>query len=220
MKLGVISDIHGNLAALAAVLQALDAEAVDTVVNLGDSLSGPLQPFETAQLLLEPKQMVLVGEVLLVHGTPATDCECLLETVDPGTPNGMRAADESEVRARLGKSSSGKKHPAVILCGHSHVPRTLDLGTSIVVNPGSVGLQAYAESLPHPHVAELGSPHARFAVVERANEGWDVRLESVEYDWESQARVAQERGWPVWAHALRTGLVPIDRRRFAASVPA
>jgi predicted phosphodiesterase len=47
MRLAVISDIHGNLPALDAVLADIDGRAVDAVVNLGDCVTGPLWPKET-----------------------------------------------------------------------------------------------------------------------------------------------------------------------------
>jgi predicted phosphodiesterase len=42
MKIAAISDIHGNLAALDAVLADIGRRGVDATVNLGDILSGPL----------------------------------------------------------------------------------------------------------------------------------------------------------------------------------
>lgn len=53
MKIAVVSDIHGNVLALEAVLADLKAEAPDLVVNLGDCVSGPLWPEETAAILRE-----------------------------------------------------------------------------------------------------------------------------------------------------------------------
>jgi putative phosphoesterase len=52
MRIAVISDIHGNLGALSAVLADIGTRDCDSVVNLGDILSGPLQPAETADLLM------------------------------------------------------------------------------------------------------------------------------------------------------------------------
>ncbi len=51
MKIAVVSDIHGNVLALEAVLADLKLEAPDIIVNLGDCVSGPLWPEETAAIL-------------------------------------------------------------------------------------------------------------------------------------------------------------------------
>ncbi|MGD8106027.1 metallophosphoesterase family protein [Pantoea sp. FN0302] len=52
MKLAVISDIHGNLPALDAVLADIQSQGVDKIVNLGDIVSGGLFPAETADRLI------------------------------------------------------------------------------------------------------------------------------------------------------------------------
>ncbi|MDE2298749.1 MAG: metallophosphoesterase family protein, partial [Burkholderiales bacterium] len=52
MKLAAISDIHGNLPALDAVLADIAAQHVDLIVNLGDILSGPLWGAATADRLM------------------------------------------------------------------------------------------------------------------------------------------------------------------------
>jgi hypothetical protein len=52
MKIAALSDIHGNLSALDAVLADIRAIGVDLIVNLGDILSGPLYPNETADRLI------------------------------------------------------------------------------------------------------------------------------------------------------------------------
>lgn len=53
MLLAAISDIHGNSAALDAVLADIARRGIRNVVNLGDSLSGPLDPAGTADRLLD-----------------------------------------------------------------------------------------------------------------------------------------------------------------------
>ena len=50
MRVGVISDVHGNLPALAAVLADIRRESVDAVVSCGDVAAGPL-PGPTLELL-------------------------------------------------------------------------------------------------------------------------------------------------------------------------
>lgn len=47
-----VSDIHGNLMALQAVVADAEARGVDGFVNLGDIVSGPMWPAETADYLM------------------------------------------------------------------------------------------------------------------------------------------------------------------------
>lgn len=61
MRLAIVSDIHGNLPALEAVLADLTAARADRVVNLGDCLSGPLWPAETADRLMALGWPTLAG---------------------------------------------------------------------------------------------------------------------------------------------------------------
>lgn len=243
MKIAVIADIHGNLAALEAVLADLDRHRVDMVVNLGDLLSGPLQPAETANRLMELNVPTLAGnherqlltlnldqmgasdsythsclaerhrawlatlpttlwidrDVFLCHGTPDSDLTYFLETVEP---SGAREASDGDVEARAGNVQA-----ALILCGHTHIARSRKIsGERLVVNPGSVGLPAYEDDRPFSHVMEAGSPNARYAICSRDSAGhWEAKLTSITYDWEAAAHLADQRGRPDWAVALRTG---------------
>ena len=52
MRLAVLSDIHGNVAALEAVVADAEARGCDAFVNLGDIVSGPLWPGETVDFLM------------------------------------------------------------------------------------------------------------------------------------------------------------------------
>jgi predicted phosphodiesterase len=52
MTIAVIADIHGNDLALEAVLADIDRQGIRDIVNLGDHLSGPLDPARTADLLM------------------------------------------------------------------------------------------------------------------------------------------------------------------------
>ena len=77
----------------------------------------------------------------------------------------------------------------------------------LIVNPGSVGLQAYEGDRPFPHRVEVGSPHARYAVIENLHGGWGADLIAVRYDWETAAQCSEARGRMDWARAPRTGRV-------------
>ncbi len=140
-----------------------------------------------------------VDEVLLCHGTPLCDTAQLLETV---RPEGARLATEAEIAARL----AGADGASLIACGHTHAARVVRLpGGRACVNPGSVGLQAFQDDDPFPHATQAGSPHARYAIVERQGDEWSVEQLAVPYDWESAARLAGERGRADRARWLRTG---------------
>lgn len=244
MRTALLSDIHGNLAALEAVVEDLRHRRVDRIVNLGDSLSGPLLPLETAQYLMRSGWPCLAGnherqilelqpgrasasdayaharlgaaefawlrglpamlrfedeELLLCHGTPRSDGEYFLESIH-GDALGLASA--AEIDERL-----GGERAALIACGHTHIPRALRSGAGqLLVNPGSVGLQAWDDEHPSPHVAETGSPDARYAIIERGPAGgWSVEQLVVSYDHAAMAALARRRGRPDWERALLSG---------------
>jgi predicted phosphodiesterase len=240
MRLAVLSDIHGNLPALEAVLKDLRSRGADAVVNLGDSLSGPLLPLETAAFLMAQDWPTLAGnherqvlddpdpgpsdayaracltpreldwmaalpatawfgeEVFLCHGTPGSDLDSLLETLEP---HGIRPATAAEVTARLGACRA-----PVVLCGHTHVPRSVrSRAGQLVVNPGSVGLPAIETTRPFKVIVETGSPDARYALLDRHPGGWTASLVTVPYDHHAMAALAGARRRPDWEVALRSG---------------
>jgi len=142
--------------------------------------------------------VVVAEDILLCHGTPERDFDYLLEDV---SATGVNLASREKIRSDVGAAAS------TILCGHSHVPRLVRLedGT-LVLNPGSVGLPAYHDSDHRfPHVIEVGSPHARYALIDRAGRGWNATFRTADYDWDAAARVASKGNRPDWAHALSTG---------------
>jgi predicted phosphodiesterase len=51
MRLAVISDVHGNLLALEAVLADIKPRGTDATINLGDCVTSPLWPRETFEAL-------------------------------------------------------------------------------------------------------------------------------------------------------------------------
>jgi len=69
----VISDIHGNLLALLAVLKNIHARNIETIINLGDHFFGALEPESVAQILRENPMLSIRGntdrEILESLGT-------------------------------------------------------------------------------------------------------------------------------------------------------
>ena len=172
---------------------------------------------ERAWLSALPATQRLADDVLLCHGTPASDLVYFMETVTPGFgvdgQRGLRAASATELTTRAAETPAGDARSGLaatlILCGHTHVPRAMAVpGGPLVVNPGSVGLQAYDDDHPFPHVVENGSPEARWALVERDRRGaWHVQLRATPYDWQAAAARAEANGRGDWADALATGFM-------------
>src|SRR4051812_18397969 len=60
-RIAILTDIHGNLPALEAVIADAEAQGCTGFANLGDSLSGPLWPAETADLLIDLDWPTIAG---------------------------------------------------------------------------------------------------------------------------------------------------------------
>jgi len=159
-----------------------------------------LRPEHFEWIAALPKTRQPAAGILLCHGTPDSDSTYLMEEV---LATGVQVRDIPSLRLVL-----LARPDAFIACGHSHLPRILwrDAGR-IIVNPGSVGLPAYRDDEPFPHFMEAGSPHARYAVVTRRPQGWQVELVAVPYDHEAASRCAYANGRPDWASRLLTGRV-------------
>jgi predicted phosphodiesterase len=230
MTVAFIADFHGNAWALDAVLGDARARGATTFLDLGDTIDGPLDPTGTADRLMalgaltvrgNHERLMLEGggapirpehrdwiasfpfiaqheDIVLFHATPQDDMPGLLD--DPA-PEGTRQRDAEEVAALLDGIDA-----ALILCGHTHVPRLLELPDGRwVLNPGSVGLQAYREGGAEPWAIGSGSPHARYALLHREAGRWRVEPRTVAYDWASAAAVARAAGNEGWAVGIETG---------------
>lgn len=234
MSVAVIADVHGNAWALDAVLADARARGATTFLDLGDTLDGPLDPAGAADRLMALGALTVRGnhdrlmleraagsaharltaehvdwlasfparaefeDLVLFHATPHDDLTFLLEEKDPA---GTHERDPAAVASML----DGIDAP-LILCGHTHVPRLLELpGGRRVLNPGSVGLQAYRETGPEPWAVGTGSPHARYALLQRDGGGWRAEPRAVAYAWGEAAAAARAAGRTDWATPLATG---------------
>jgi predicted phosphodiesterase len=143
-----------------------------------------------------PAEDVFFDILYCCHGAPGDDARYLLEDVSSGRP-AMRPA--KSLAAMLASVAA-----PVVLCGHSHLSWAVGVGAKIVVNPGSVGLPAYADDAP-PHAMQTGDPRARYALLERGGSGLDVTPVFLEYDVRPAVRAARENGREDWAAWLATG---------------
>lgn len=145
-----------------------------------------------------PGTLAVAEDVYMCHGTPASDQVYFLEEVDQ---HGCRMAAAAQIEAHAASLSQ-----QLIICGHSHKPRSCAIsGGRLVVNPGSVGLQAYDDDQPWLHVIENGSPHARYAMCEKDTHGWRVGHHCIAYDHHAAAAEAAKNGRDDWARWLLTG---------------
>ncbi|WP_458120926.1 metallophosphoesterase family protein [Paenibacillus sp. Z6-24] len=163
-----------------------------------DDVLEDLQPAHMEWLMGLPEHMVIGEEIYACHGTPQADDVPLLENI---TAAGVHMRSDEQLMEML--QSIGQN---IIVCAHTHVPCTRYLPDGrLILNPGSVGLPAYEDDLPYPHVMESHTPHARYATLEKDQGQWKITHHLVPYDWESAARQAEQRQRPDWAVALRTG---------------
>jgi diadenosine tetraphosphatase ApaH/serine/threonine PP2A family protein phosphatase len=144
---------------------------------------------------------VFEDEVFLAHGTPRSDKTYWLEEVHAFGHMIARSLDDVE------EAAEGFDFP-VLLCGHSHVQRLVMLsGGRLVINPGSVGCPAYTDNKPYKHNMSAGSPHARYAVLDRRDGVWIASFRAVPYDNMRASEQARANGRLDWAEGLATGWI-------------
>lgn len=145
-----------------------------------------------------PFDIQLNDDIYLCHGTPDNDLVYLLENVELGYAR-LRSDDE------IIKLLNGQKS-ILICCGHTHIPRTVSLTTGqVIVNPGSVGLQAYTDDEPTVHSMENFNSLASYAIVEKANDSWNIEHINVPYNVEFAVAECKIRERMDWVHFLTTG---------------
>lgn len=242
-RYAIVSDIHGNILALQAVVDDMQKRKVSKVINLGDNVSGPLWPQETICYLMShhwinirgnhdrqlsmidhkyhglsdsygydqlsdiqrswlmrlPTKVMVDDDIIAFHGIPNDDNEYLLEKI---VKERLQIACKEDICKRIGDNKAN-----LILCGHSHIYRCIQVNNgSLIINPGSVGLQAYRDQ-KRPHVVENGSPHARYAIIEKNHETWDIEFIYVKYEWERAAEKARSEKRYDWEIALYSGYI-------------
>jgi putative phosphoesterase len=183
MRIGVCADIHGNIAALAAVLTSIEQAGVDQLVCLGDVAELGPAPAECVDRLrsLAPAPIVIRGntdrELAERRDRAGTDWSVQALGADRlswlrslPTSHHVEAVDALFVHAsprsdteRLGAFTDPDQLAALLaslparrlLHGHTHQQYLLTRNGRVIANPGSVGL-------PFD-----GDPHAAWALVTR-----------------------------------------------------
>ena len=134
MKIGVVSDSHGEMENLRRALKAMREAGADRIVHLGDD-------YDDVTALSDQERAMIIQ----VPGVFSTYYQ------DPGIPN--RLIEEWEgVRVLLTHTHQAHKHDLptdlppedavargevrMVLFGHSHIPEVREQGGVIWVNPG------------------------------------------------------------------------------------
>ncbi len=161
MRLGIVSDIHGNTAALARALALMGP--IDRLLCLGDSIDQFRFSNEVVELLREHDALAIQGnhEALFFGdgGSRARDASW----IDDGLRSWLAARPDRERLSYSGKSlllvhatpwESDRDYvyphsPAfsrfaeaeaeIVIYGHTHQPVITRVGATLVVNPGSTG---------------------------------------------------------------------------------
>ena len=74
MKIGIISDIHGNVKALNAVLKKLEKQNIEKIICLGDLIGGSPMSEEVVQKIIQIKDKLIIvrgnRERYIIEGMP------------------------------------------------------------------------------------------------------------------------------------------------------
>jgi predicted phosphodiesterase len=157
MRVGVISDIHGNAAALEAVLEALDEERLDAVWCLGDLVGYGPDPNRCCELVAQRADLCLVGnhDLGVIGSIPLDEfspdaaaaarwtgtvladySRSYLESLRPqAEANGAELFHASPrdpvwdyvLSEPVARESLEMTHAPVVMVGHSHVPLAMIL---------------------------------------------------------------------------------------------
>jgi predicted phosphodiesterase len=222
MKIAVFTDVHGNRFALEAVLANISSFKPDLLLNLGDTVLGGADPAGALKLQLEcgalmvrgnadeevanpesdlePARLEVVnwlrgllsesdlktlehlptmlevanGEILACHGNLETPWDFLMLRDDPQSFTDYATPDQ--LCSRIKNFPNAK----VVLCGHSHRARVVTANGVQFVNVGSVSRQPD------------GDPRARWALLTRDENAWQVEHKFTDYDIEAAATWALE----------------------------
>ena len=95
-EIAIVSDIHGNSWAFKEVISDIKSRGIKTIINLGDSLYGPLDPKGAFNLLVENKVISISGNedrVILENLSSKSDLitlECVKAQIDKNTVDWLK----------------------------------------------------------------------------------------------------------------------------------
>jgi putative phosphoesterase len=222
VRVGLISDIHGNRLALDAVLQELEREDVDGFICLGDVAVGP-QPAEALERVRELGCPVIMGnwDAAFFGDMPTPQDKIGQQLVEisewwrshlSDADRDYMAAFEPTVRLKVGSTPILFFHGSprsttpddelraifadieerVLVGGHTHVQMIRRYAESVIANPGSVGL-AFRSWWPRPVRI---SPWAEYGVLTGEDERLSIDLRRTPFDVDAFLELSLKSGMP------------------------
>lgn len=148
-----------------------------------------------------PATATLGADVFLCHGNPLSDSVHWLDWPNDKTGMSLQPIEKIEETAK------GIEFPTM-LCGHSHVPRMVQLADGRkVINPGSVGCHGFLDTREDHYTMHNGNAAACYATFEKQANDWLISFRHVPYDHMAMAELARSKGSDDWASALTGGWI-------------
>lgn len=136
-QIAVIADIHGNTWALKEVISDIKARGIRRIINLGDSLNGPLDPAGTYNLLIENNIKSISG-----NGD-----RLILESLESDSLNHTAEYVKSQMNADIIKWLQSLPYDLVydnIYCCHASPQNDMEYLLESLL-PGHIDIKAYSE---------------------------------------------------------------------------
>ena len=208
MKIGVISDIHGNLPALNAVYNHMP-NSIDRIICVGDIIGYGPKPRECLDKINQTSDLTIKGnhEKALIQGESFNST-----TAHYGLENAKKELysdhynwlENLPSQIRNNEMLMFHSHPdtqehiypedietvimnldekyQIVVYGHTHIPVNNFYNQTLVVNPGSVGQPRDSDQ------------RASYAVIDASQNNADIHR--VEYDIQKTIQQLQDNGFP------------------------
>jgi putative phosphoesterase len=219
MRIGLISDIHGNLIALESVLSELKREQVDRIICLGDVAALGPQPHEVIERLRELNCPVVMGNTDDWYLQPLPEGDDELRELAGWGLQQFTDADLDYLRSFQPVIEMTLDTDKTLLCSHGS-PRSYNdviapTTPAAEVKSMYAGYRAFIMVGGHTHVQMLRRYEQAFLI----NPG-SVGLPGVGPDSEDLPR-NQHVHWAEYAIiTLHNGQVSVDLRRTPLDIPA
>lgn len=162
MKIAGISDIHGNLHALEAVLEDMETQNIDKIFICGDLALMGVKPEQTVDKIIElinhgkavailgntdemiindneilrPDQIEFLKILPVKRSIKVGALEILLVH---GSPRRIDENISPDIDESILKEIVSRVKEDIIFCGHTHLPAVHEIDGKTIVNNGSVG---------------------------------------------------------------------------------